>query len=344
VSLKPDISLFLNDDQPDPLKRDQIETSFLRMQLFVELKRDTQMDPFRDLANNRMEERDSDSGNNTRGQCLLYAANQLAYQHRLFAFSLIICGKRARFIRWDREGAVVSAGIDYSQKPDLLTAFLWRFNQLTGEQRGLDPTATPATKEEIEMFESAVAGVSIESLKERAEDRGIYPRFKLEARDSKGTVSHYVVGKALDYNLGVTGRCTRGYLAVDVSTKTCVFLKDMWRPDVKGVKPEHVWYEKLIEANVPHLVEFKHGSDVVPSSPPRHYYDKTALTTPSTRTSLEGAQRGLTQQLACLFNSHNSQLQAHVHYRLVQGELCRPLSEFTNSKHLVKVVLHSLEG
>jgi len=193
------------------------------------------------------------------------------------------------------------------------------------------------------MFESAVAKVEIESLKLSVGKRDIYPRFKLEVRNSDNTISHYIVGKALDYNLGIVGRCTRGYLALDLSTKECVFLKDMWRPDVLRVKPEHVWYEKLNEAGVPHLVRFKHGFDVVPSTPPQHYHGTVPLESVET-TSMDGAQRGLTRRLACLFDSPDSLLQGHVHYRLVQVELCRPLPEFTNSKQLVMVVLHSLEG
>ena len=343
-SLKPDITLFSKNNEPDTLEGPNAETtSFLHMELFIELKRSTLSDPFYDHPNGNMEERYSNDGNETRGQCLLYAANQLAYQHRLFAFSMVICGRQARFIRWDREGVVVSAGIDCSKRSDLVVEFLWRFNQLTDEQRGLDPTATPAEPEQVDAFESAVAKVDIESLRLSVGDRDLYPRFKLEVRDSKGAISNYVVGRALDYNLGVVGRCTRGYLALDFSTKECVFLKDMWRPDVPGVKPEHVWYRKLTEAKVPHLVKFKRASDVVPSKPPYHYYGAATLE-PTRTTSLKGAQRGLTRRLACLFNSPNSSLQGHVHYRLVQGELCRSLSDFSNSKHLVTVVLHSLEG
>ncbi|KAF9648968.1 hypothetical protein BDM02DRAFT_3095524 [Thelephora ganbajun] len=297
------------------------------MELFVELKHDTQCDPFRDLANGEMEW-DSINGDNTRGQCLLYAANQLAYQHRIFAFSLVICGKKARFIRWDREGVVVSAGIDCLERHDLIIEFLQRFNQLTGEQRGLDPTAVIATPEEVEMFESAVAKIKIESLKRSIGDQKIYPRFRLEVHGTGDSVSYYIVGKALDYNLGVVGRCTRGYLGFDLSTKECVFLKDMWRPDIPGIEPEHFWYEKLTEARVPHLVMLKHGSDVVPSTLSPDYY----------------GMRGLTCRLARLFRSRDSPLQGRVHYRLVQVEICRPLSEFTNSSHLVSVMLDSLKA
>jgi hypothetical protein len=346
ASLKPDITFFSKNstvalrEESDTVS---LVTSFLHMELFVELKHDTQCDPFRDLGDGEMEERETINGDNTRGQCLLYAANQLAYQHRLFAFSLVVCGKKARFFRWDREGVVVSAAIDCSQRQELIIEFLQRFNQMTAEQRGFDPTAIPATPEEIGMFESAVTKIEIESLKRTIGDQKVYPRFRLEVRGPSDSMSHYIVGKALDYNLGVTGRCTRGYLALDLSTKECVFLKDMWRPDVPGVQPEHVWYERLAEAQVPHLVKVKHGSDVVSSPPSSNYHGRVALD-PTETTSREGAQRGLTLRLMCLFPSHGSALQGHVHYRLIQTEICRPLSEFMNSRHLVSVVLDSLKG
>ena len=350
TSLKPDVTFFSKNNPATPCEdfnRASPVTSFQNMELFVEFKHDKQYDPFRDetVEADSTIERSSINGENTRGQCALYAANQLAYQHRLFAFSLVICGRRVRFIRWDREGAVVSAGVDCSTNPSLVVDFLQRFNQMTAEQRGLDPTATPATPEEIKAFESAVANVEIESLKHSVGDKTAYPRFRLEIRGADDEVSQYIVGKALDYYLGVVGRCTRGYLALDLSTNQPAFLKDMWRPDVQGVEPEHIWYERLAAANVPYLVKVKHGSDVIQSTstPISIYHGKTPLKSTET-TSRQWAQRGLTHRLVGLFGSHERKLQGHVHYRLVQTELCRPLWEFTNSKHLVLVVLHSLKG
>ena len=351
TSLKPDIT-FLSKHNPVALREDfdktSPATSFQNMELFVEFKYETQHDPFQDeiaAAADSTMERSSINGENTRGQCALYAANQLAYQHRLFAFSLVICGKRARFVRWDREGVIVSAGIDCSTNHDLVIEFLQRFDQMTAEQRGLDPTATPATPEEIDAFESAVANVEIESLRRSVGDQTTYPRFRLEIRDAGDEVSDYIVGKALDYNLGVVGRCTRGYLALDRSTNQLVFLKDMWRPDVQGVEPEHIWYEKLTAADVPHLVKVKHGSDIVQSTSTSVLnYHGTVPLKPTGTTSRQGAQRGLTHRLVELLGSRESKLRGYVHYRLVQIELCRPLSEFINSRHLVLVVLSSMKG
>ena len=105
-------------------------------------------------------------------------------------------------------------------------------------------------------------------------------------------------------------------------------------PRCTGIEPEHVWYEKLTRVKVPHphLVRFKHTSDVIPS---------TLYLTYSTR---QGAQRRLAHRLACLFSSHGSLSQGHPHHRLVQEEPCRPLSEFTNPRHLVSVMLDPLAG
>jgi len=169
---------------------------------------------------------------------------------------------------------------------------------MTAEQRGFDPTAVPATPEEIGMFESAVAKVEIESLKRTVGDQKIYPRFRLEVHGAGGGASYYIVGKALDYNLGVVGRCARDYLALDLSTRECVFLKDMWRQDVPGIEPEHVWYGKLAEAKVPHLVRFEHTADLPTLA--TNYYGTVPLNPMDSTISRGSVQRGLTLRLAYL--------------------------------------------
>ena len=102
ASLKPGI-MFFSKNNPTILLEDfdaaPPVASFLHMELFAELKREAQCNPFQDLEDGETEERDLIGRNNTRGRCLLYAANQLAYQHRLFAFNLVTCGKKVQFIR-----------------------------------------------------------------------------------------------------------------------------------------------------------------------------------------------------------------------------------------------------
>ena len=75
ASLKPNITLFLKNDPASLGREFDTATSFLHMELFVEVKQNAQYDSFRDLRNGGMVERDSNDGHDTRGECLLYAAN-----------------------------------------------------------------------------------------------------------------------------------------------------------------------------------------------------------------------------------------------------------------------------
>ena len=78
ASLKPGITLFSKkifkknaEDHAEDLRENSDTVSpinsFLHMELFVELKHDTQCDPFRDLGNGEMEESYSIDNDNTRG-------------------------------------------------------------------------------------------------------------------------------------------------------------------------------------------------------------------------------------------------------------------------------------
>ena len=189
TSLKPGITLF-SKNHPTGLRGEpDAVTSFLHMELFIEIKHEPKHDPFCVLPGGGMDEHGTQDGDNILGKCLLYAANQLAYQHRLFSFSLVVCGNVVRFLRCDREGVVVSKAIDCLQSHGLVIEFLQRFNQLTVEQRGFDPTAVLAAPEEVELFESAVAEVDIEFLKQSVGVPGEYPRFRLEVRRSSEGVA-----------------------------------------------------------------------------------------------------------------------------------------------------------
>lgn len=51
---------------------------------------------------------DTELGNHTRGQIAAYASVALSMVFRKHFFSMLILGRYARFIRWDRRGAVVT--------------------------------------------------------------------------------------------------------------------------------------------------------------------------------------------------------------------------------------------
>ncbi|KAL4256124.1 Fungal-type protein kinase domain-containing protein [Pleurotus pulmonarius] len=84
-------------------------------------------------------ENDTRQGRSTRGQIASYAGVTMAMQFRSHLFSVLVCGRYARFIRWDRSCAIVTRRFDYTTHPLILFDFYKRFAQLDDVQRGLYP-------------------------------------------------------------------------------------------------------------------------------------------------------------------------------------------------------------
>ena len=78
-------------------------------------------------------------GNHTRGQIAAYAGVALSMSFRKHFFTMFILGRYARFIRWDRRGAVVTHRFDYTKHPLYIFNFYLRYGQLGLLQRGFDP-------------------------------------------------------------------------------------------------------------------------------------------------------------------------------------------------------------
>ncbi|OBZ74007.1 hypothetical protein A0H81_06515 [Grifola frondosa] len=97
---------------------------------------------------------DNENAQKARGQLAYYARHILARQHRQFLFMIVITKDHARLLRWDRVGAVVSKPFAYIKSPEILGGFVWRYSVMTPAQRGFDPTATPATKDEVALLKA----------------------------------------------------------------------------------------------------------------------------------------------------------------------------------------------
>jgi hypothetical protein len=82
----------------------------------------------------------SQAGIHTCGQIAAYAGVGLSMSFRNHFFSMLILGPYARFIRWDRRGAVFTRRFDYTKNPFHIFNFYLRYGQLTLLQRGFDPT------------------------------------------------------------------------------------------------------------------------------------------------------------------------------------------------------------
>jgi len=133
---------------------------------WIELKTSKRTDPFQDPKTDSKSTQDThpsegcsqvDTGERTRwdfetagsdaagnrGQLAAYAAALMDSRWRLHTFALLIYGTHARFMRWDRSAAIVSAKFNYKKQPEFLADFLWRLNHASEDVLGFDSTIKP---------------------------------------------------------------------------------------------------------------------------------------------------------------------------------------------------------
>ena len=189
------------------------------------------------------------------GQAVSYAVEACKRQHRHCVYSISMSGSNARFIRWDRAGAIVSEAFDIRANPRLLCEFLWCFANLSDAERGYDLTVEAAEDEE-EVYEKAIRAhiiaqlgdtirdnVHLEQLVAQHYERGAVTSFHLPTFPFNDPTSgtQLLVSRPIAIPLSVAGRGTRTYWAVrinDNGTTDVVLLKDTWRYDVSAVDKE----------------------------------------------------------------------------------------------------------
>jgi hypothetical protein len=96
--------------------------------------------------------RESIVGIQARVQQNIYALEIQNRQHRTHAFTFLIAGKYARLFRWDRAGCLVSKPINLMSEPQHLLNFIYRLSRGGRTMQGFDPTATLASKAEIDQL------------------------------------------------------------------------------------------------------------------------------------------------------------------------------------------------
>nr|VWO95586.1 Uncharacterized protein [Ganoderma boninense] len=251
------------------------------------------------------------------GQQVSYATELCKRQHRHFCFTISICSHYARFIRWDRAGAIVSERFSVLDQPELLCDFLWRFAWASLAERGYDLTVEPATDQQAMVFKLA-----IEAHVKRQSMSGSEGSRHYAAEQPAG---HYLlVSRPIAVPLSVAGRCTRAYWAVDSRTERVWLLKDTWRYDVPGEDPiEHdedilnsvVRDDQLPESDIL-MIEYNH-EDV-----------QTTLT-----------QNFLGHSWVCRAKRTLDEMKKFIikrtHYRLVLNVAGYPLLRFHNSNELL---------
>lgn len=227
-------------------------------------------------------ENDTKQGRSTRGQIASYAGVTMAMQFRSHLFSVLVCGRYARFIRWDRSCAIVTRRFDYTTHPLILFDFYKRFAQLDDVQRGLYPNlrelSRPAGMKAVEMMRkyatSYFTGERADFYKKESDPKQL-PLLSLVFGDD----TYVVPAPCFDGTMySPFGRCTRNRAVVLLEERKNVkeakdgtygkhgqilYLKEYWREESPFTKKESEVYRILEGAKVTFVAEMHAGGDLM---------------------------------------------------------------------------------
>lgn len=291
----------------------------------------------------------------TRGQLAQYAGQIMLRQHRCFVYSIFILRSRARLIYWDRSGAVVSPSFDIVDDSEKFLHFIYALGCADSAHLGHDPSAKPVDILGKDEEKWVAAAQSIKTtdpeLYARVEEAGAnsWPKYKLQvpgdnAKTSaerweaakNGTVPperpparEFLVAKHSYGHRSPTGRGCRGYVALDISSKTPTFrfLKDFWRTTLPDYPPESVAYRMLEKASVPQVLTFLCGGDIT---------EEPNVTIPNPQSSI-----------AHKYDERKDGDKLHdtyQHGRLVLEQVGRELKDYKDSQEMVRVLRDALTG
>ena len=345
---------------------------FSEMEIFIEFKRRVSDDPFRDkpLPKGAFVH-NTGSSKGTLGQMGSYAAAVLGVQFRIHLYSILICGKYARLVRWERDRAVVTERFDYQNSKNPLTEFIWRYSQLDLTQRGHDPTVT-------EWDESDPRNQWLQTAKEEMKGQNnLHLRFRqmvINDRDDPMIEKNFLFSYPQNFtSRSPFGRGTRGMTGCDVDLEGCrnrmVYIKDYWRPE--GGEKEGDIYRTLEEKNVPNIPRFYCGNDVCHEVPRNNDSEEVgddseevgsdsqpvndesqqvndesqqvnddSQQVPDGQEGPEEVSKIRTLEWALVVpNTH-----AVIHYRMALDRVGRKLTEFRSARELVTAIADAMQG
>ncbi|KAI0739883.1 hypothetical protein C8Q80DRAFT_1111269 [Daedaleopsis nitida] len=169
-----------------------------------------------------------------------------------------------------------------------------------------------------------------------------WPRYRLEVPDGD-TVREYLVARPYFRAKGMTGRGTRGYVALECGTGLFRWLKDAWRVDYESVELEGDTLQELNNEGilfVPTLV--CHGDILKQKTKTPDYWLRKNSPPPDLTWRPLTASTSSFRTLPSAYD--DCPLRMLAHYRVVVKEVCMPLSMFTNGQHLVTVIVDCLTG
>ncbi|KZT08071.1 uncharacterized protein LAESUDRAFT_616456, partial [Laetiporus sulphureus 93-53] len=280
----------------------------------IEIKVDNSKAPYDFAATYTNFIRGSLASMESRGQILEYANAIMNHQHRQHVFLLVVCRSRARVLRVDHVGIVVSQPFDIFGKKSFFYVFFYRLARMTPQQQGFDPTARLADEVDIRKVKGAVGSLSeyhAKCLKKAMKDD--YPIYKITfdasqlADVNSNQEDHtFLIGRPLEMSYSLSGRATKTFAAYDVHADRVEFLKDAWKYASPAVHPEWEVYKILNDAKVPNVATLLYGG-------------------------YAGDQRTLSQK----FLPEALSPCARLHYRIVLKQLGRPLDEYRHSAQLI---------
>ncbi|TEB25012.1 hypothetical protein FA13DRAFT_1272666 [Coprinellus micaceus] len=213
-------------------------------------------------------------GYDTRAQLASYVGATMATQYHSHFFTVLIAGKRVRFLRWERASAIVTKSFDLTHEPLLLFEFFKRFRQLTLEQRGSNTHVSPATATEASDARKLLQNMAPELwlgaagylfLKTNTIDIRTQPFLKLTF---EGRTFIIPAPHCPERGLSPFGRASRGTAAVcvdqDTKKRTVCFLKDGWRDTHRISEPEV--YKALAENQIRNIANMACGGDLKAST------------------------------------------------------------------------------
>ncbi|EJF57506.1 hypothetical protein DICSQDRAFT_183127 [Dichomitus squalens LYAD-421 SS1] len=300
-----------------------------RLELGIECKVKANLDPFDEWQDG--DEPVAQGRKDVWGQLLSYADLVFRYQQRLFHYTVIFFGHYARVIRFDRSGVVASDKINYAKDGSRLTEFLVRYCRMKETNRGHDPSATRIERaddlfDELKKHGKKAAAESPEGYIPQLFNATLdesWPWWKLDVLDEgTDTWQSFAVGKPHFLSDGVVGRGTRGYIAVPLSdsgepTGSFVYLKDAWRVNHPGMEKEGHVLGVLNKAKVRYVPTVVCHGDL--PNQDTLSYNNWAQYHPD-----EAPEQ--------------CPLKAHQHYRVVETEVGKPLSQFINGRELVTAI------
>ena len=184
------------------------------------------------------------------GQHMSYVTEIFARQPRVFLYTVYMVGSRARLLRWDRSGYVVSESFDIRERPDILCEFVWRFSQSSPGGRGHDMSISVARPGEEELFRRVVKehvlsqlgpGEDVDQAMTQHYEPGQVFAAALVPNDFTAieeNICRILFSRPVITPAYLTGRATWGCWAVDAAFERIVFLKDTWQPHSEGSELE----------------------------------------------------------------------------------------------------------